>query len=724
MTDNHPPDALPPRHRRPPRRSARHEQNTNKNQIKTERNPTGTISSYKQKGYLDRYARPGLSQHGARPRTGVYRPAPQRPALSAEEVRASLPPRMTPNPRLAREKPPVIHPPRLPAVRPADGRPDGAKRTLSRRRFSSNRPIDTKPGIVAAIQKEAAENPVEQVVLSSGSRKLRIIPLGGAGEVGSKNMTVFEYGDDIVVIDCGIAFAGPDYPGVDALIPDVSYLEARKKSVRGLIITHGHLDHIGAIPYIWPKLNCPIYAAPLSGGLIEHSLAEAGITNAPITTINPGDKLHFGKLSVEMVRLTHSIPDVLGLAIRCPAGLFFYATDWRLEHRPVLGKPADWTRIASLAGEGITALFSDSTNVIYEGYTPSEVVIGETFDKIFGDAVGRIIIAQFASNINRVQQVMNSCVKFHRRLALSGRSMNTYINIAMKLGYLSVPEGLLVDLKKIGTIEASRLVILSTGSQGEEFSSMTRIASGEHRDVKLDPSDTVIMSASTVPGNETAVARVLDNLYHEGVKVINNRLLSDVHVTGHPNREELRLMISICGPRYFIPIHGDFFRLVEHGKIAVQQGVPGENVFYMENGQVVEFDDRGGRMTSERVPLEDIMIDGLGVGDVGPVVIRDRLAMGKEGIVTVFMVVDKNGQMLTSPDIITRGFVYVKESEALMRQLRDEVKKSYAGAVAKFGQKLDEVKDFVRDDVQVFISQNTARNPMVIPVITRVGDKR
>lgn len=685
--------------------------------------PVGQQPHYKQSNQKDRYLRPSLSQHGARPHTAVMKN--NRPAFGANDAApaAQTPrPRMTPNPRLSQGRPAVIKRDARPA--PAGGRPQtpgqSGGKELTRRRFNPNRPIDTKPGLVAAIQKDVKDNPVEQVMLSSGSRKLRIIPLGGAGEVGSKNMTVFEYGEDIVVIDCGIAFAGPEYPGVDSLIPDVTYLEQRKNNIRGMIFTHGHEDHIGAVPYIWPKLGCKMYATPLAGGLISHKMEEAGIKDAPLTVIKEGDKLHFGKISVEMVRLTHSIPDVLGLAIRCPAGLFFYATDWRLEHRPALGKPADWTRIAQLAGEGITALFSDSTNVDRDGYSPSETIIGDALDKIFLEAKGRIIIAQFASNINRVQQVFNSAKKFNRKIALSGRSMENYINIAMKLGYLSIPEGMIVDLRKVNTVEPHRIAILSTGSQGEEFSALTRMSEGGHRHVKLEKTDTVVLSASTIPGNENAVGKVIDNLYHEGVHVISNKLMTDVHVSGHPSRDELRMMIALAQPKFFIPIHGDYHHIVQHGQLAVGMGVAEENVILMENGQVVEFDERGGRVSSERVQIEDIMIDGLGVGDVGPIVIRDRIAMGKEGMVTIFMVVKKSGEMVTSPDIITRGFIYVREAEDLMYKIREEVKRSYSEAQKRYGTQWDEVRNHIRDDIGAFISQNTARSPMIIPVITTV----
>ncbi|HEY1074843.1 MAG TPA: ribonuclease J, partial [Patescibacteria group bacterium] len=527
--------------------------------------------------------------------------------------------------------------------------------------------------------------------------------------------------EDIVVVDCGIAFAGPEYPGIDALIPDVRYLEERKNNIRGMIFTHGHEDHIGAVPYIWPKLGCPMYATPLAGGLIQHKLTEAGITNAPMTVVQAGDKLHFGKISVEMVRLTHSIPDVLGLAIRCPAGLFFYATDWRLEHTPALGKPADWTRIAQLAGEGITALFSDSTNVDRPGYSPTERIIGEAFDRIFQDAKARIIIAQFASNINRVQQVFNSAKKFGRKIALSGRSMETYVNIAMGLGYLKVPEGMLIDLRKVNTFDPHKVAILSTGSQGEEFSSLVRMSEGAHRHVKLHPTDTVVVSASAIPGNEDQVERLLTNLYREGVNVINNKLVADVHVSGHPSRDELKMMIALAQPQHFIPIHGSYPRMVDHGNIAVEMGVEPDKIIMMENGQIVEFDEKGGRISAERIPMEDVMIDGKKIGDVGPIVIRDRKTLGDEGMVTFFIVAkQKTGEMLTSPDIITRGFVYIREAEQLMHQLREEVKRSYLAAQKRHSGSMEDLKAAMRDDIAKFLEEETGRNPMIIPVITTV----
>ncbi len=676
----------------------------------------------KQTNQNDRYLRPSLSQHGARPYTPRDRStAPRRPKPQDESQPVfQTTPRVTPgrNPRLNDNRPVVRRP--APASRPATPGTSGpAPRSSSssprfnRRRFSTPTVNPDLSHVVPAVTAPAV------TVIGSGSKQLRIIPLGGAGEVGSKNMTVFEYGQDIVVVDCGIAFADRDLPGVDSLIPDVRYLEERKARIRGLVFTHGHEDHIGGVPYIWPKLQCPMYATPLAGGLIQHKLDEAGVTNAAITVVQAGDKIHFGQISIEMVRLTHSIPDVLGLAIRCPAGLFFYATDWRLEHTPALGKPADWTRIAQLAGEGITALFSDSTNVDRPGYSPTERTIGEAFDRIFQETKGRIIIAQFSSNINRIQMVINSAKKFGRKMAISGRSMETYITIAMNLGYLSIPEGMLIDLRKINTVDPNKLIILSTGSQGEEFSSLVRISEGEHRHVKLDTSDTVLLSASAIPGNEVSVSKLIDRLYREGANVIHNKTVADVHVSGHPSRDELKMMIALAQPKYFIPIHGDYHQMVEHGKVAVEMGVDEANVILMENGQVVEFDDKGGRMTEEKIQLDDIMIDGLGIGDVGPIVIRDRQVMGNEGMVTILMVVNqKTGELLASPDIISRGFIYVREAEGLMNQLREEIKRSYSESFKRYGPNWEDSKAAMRDEIGKFLADRTGRSPMVIPVIT------
>lgn len=653
---------------------------------------------HKRTNQVDRYARSGVS-HSARPPMPAHANRPQGSPSGSDNVRRSS----------------------RPAPRRANQVGDAKPAPLTRKSFGDNnrRPPSNRYAAVESIQLSTAAK-VKPVVMASGSRKLRVIPLGGAGEVGSKNMTAFEYGQDIIVVDCGIGFPTAEQPGVDAVVPDVTYLEERRNNIRGMLVTHGHEDHIGAVPYIWPRLRMPIYTAPLTAGLIQAKLEEAGLKEVKINIINSGDKLQFGALSVEVVRLTHSIPDALGLAIRCPAGLFFYAVDWRLEHSPVLGQPADWARIAQLSAEGITALFSDSTNAERPGYSPTERVIEETYNAIFQKTKGRIVMAQFASQVNRIQQVINVAKRFGRRIALSGRSMERYVNIAMQLGYLSVPDGLLIDLRKVNTLPPDKVVILATGSQGEEYSALTRMSEGEHRQIKLDRNDTVVVSASVIPGNEKPVGDVIDNLFRMGVNVIQSKEM-DIHVTGHPSQEELKLMLGLCRPQYFIPIHGDYRHLVAHASIAKQLGIPDDHIFLIENGQVLEFDDKGGRIAQEKVQTGDIMIDGLGIGDVGPVVINDRLTLAAEGIVAIFLVANKKtGALAASPDIVSRGFIYLKENEGLIAKIRDIIRQSYAKGQTKFGTDYEQLKQFVRDDVSNYIYQQTQRNPMIIPVVATI----
>lgn len=691
-------------------------------------NPTDhtldVVTPIKKTNQNDRYTRTAYVGRSAKPATRFNSPqnpsnpnrrpggysAPARPAQHTQVA-----PVTQPNTGAAR---PVNHPPH--AAHPSTRRP--GQPPLARKTFGGannhRRGSENKYGAIAAITEDTKN--VKPVIIGSGSRTLKVIPLGGAGEVGSKNMTVFEYGQDIVIVDCGIGFPTEDQPGIDSVVPDVTYLEERRANIRGMVITHGHEDHIGGVPFIWPRLRMPIYTAPLTAGLIKAKLEEANLNEVDIRICNPGDKLQFGQINVELVRLTHSIPDAMGLAIRCPAGLFFYAVDWRLEHAPVLGKPADWARIAQLSQEGVTALFSDSTNAERPGYSPSERIIEETYNNIFQRAKGRIILAQFASNLNRVQQVFNVAKRYGRRIALSGRSMERYVNIAMQLGYLSIPDGILIDLRKVGTIPAEKVVILSTGSQGEEFSALTRMSEGEHRQITIDKTDTVIVSASVIPGNERPVYKVIDNLSRLGANVVQSKEM-DVHVSGHPSQEELKLMISLCRPKYFVPIHGDYRHLVAHAKLATELGIPTSNIFLVENGQMLEFDDKGGRIANEKVQTGEVMIDGLGVGDVGPVVLKDRITLGQEGMITILMVADKKtGQLIASPDIVSRGFIYLRENEDLVRKMRDVVKRSYEAAYQKFPNQPEELKSQIKDDVTNFVYTSLQRNPIVIPVIATV----
>lgn len=550
--------------------------------------------------------------------------------------------------------------------------------------------------------------------------KLRVYSLGGLGETGGRNMMVYETSGDILIIDCGIMFPEEKMLGIDFVIPDVSYLEKNKKKIRGMVFTHGHEDHIGGVPYIWPKLSCQMFATPLTKGLIEVKLEEFGISRAPISVVTAGEKIQLGEFNIEFIPLTHSIPDTVGLAIQTPVGLFFHATDWKFDYTPPLGSPIDFSLLANLSRKGVECLFSDSTNVEVPGYTISEKIVGETFDTIFKNAKGRIIVTSFASLINRVQQVINSAVKYNRKVAISGRSMEANVNIAMKLGYLKVPQGILQNITQINKLPPNQVAILCTGSQGEEYSALVRMASGEHRQIKIKEGDTVVISASPIPGNERSIAETIDNLYREGAEVIYGKRV-DIHTSGHPGQEELKMLISLLRPKYFVPIHGEYRFLVQHAKLAQEVGIPSERIFVIENGQVLEFDKKGPKISDLRIPSGYVLVDGLGVGDVGNIVLRDRQAMAKDGIFVVILTVDhKTGKILTSPDIISRGFIYMRQREDLVYQARQEVKKMFARHLEHYPMNLAYIRQAIRDEMGEFLFQKTQRRPMVIPVIIEV----
>lgn len=560
--------------------------------------------------------------------------------------------------------------------------------------------------------------PLEGTVISrAAGDKLRIIPLGGSGETGDKNMLVFEYDRDIIIIDAGIKFPTPDMPGIDYVICDTTYLEENRDRIRAFFVTHGHEDHIGGLPYIWPKFPVPIYTAPLTAGLIKAKFEEHGIANAEFRIIQPNEKIQVGAFNVEPIRMTHSIPDILGLAITTPVGLVFHATDWKIDFTPPFGEPTDMAKLSELASRGVLCLLSDSTNVTMPGYTLSEQVVGKTLEEIFASVQGRIIISSFASRIDRMQHVVTACAKTGRKLALAGRSMERNVNIAMELGYLKVPQGVLVDIRSINSTPDHKAVVMCTGSQGEENSALTRMSSGEHRHIKIKKGDTIILSSSTVPGNERSVESSVNNLYREGAEVITNKDL-DVHSSGHAHREEIKLLLAMLRPEYLIPIHGDYRRFVEHIKLATQVGMKPENGFIVENGQVAEFDSKGGRISDEKIPVGSVLIDGLGIGDVGEIVLRDRQTMAKDGVFMIILTVDgKKGTMLTSPDIISRGFVYMKESEDLIAETRAQVKKTHARLTAKGLINWEYVKKELRESVGELLFEKTQRRPMVIPVV-------
>lgn len=561
-------------------------------------------------------------------------------------------------------------------------------------------------------------NGEQKSVLPPAPDVLRIIPLGGLGEIG-KNMMIYQYNNDIIIVDCGIMFPEAEMLGVDFVIPDIKYLLDNKEKIKAIILTHGHEDHIGGLPYIWPKLGCPLYASDLTAGLIKVKLTEFAITNPPLRIFKEQDVLQFGELKVEFFRVNHSIPNGFGLAIETPQKqLFIHTGDFKFDHTPVNESAIDLGQLALYGQRGVTALMSDSTNAEVEGYTVSEQVVGETFDRVFKNAEGRIIVTSFASLINRIQQIFNSAVKYRRKVAVSGRSMENNILTASELGFLKIPEGTLVELRQISHLPDSQVVVICTGSQGEEYSALVRMAAGEHRQIKIRRGDTVVISASPIPGNEKAIYDTIDNLFREGAQVIYGKQV-DIHVSGHASQEELKAMISLIKPQYFIPIHGEYRHLVRHGKLAEAMGVARDKVMVAENGAVVEFNPAGdGRLSTWRVPSGYILVDGLGIGDVGNIVLRDRQAMAKEGIFVIILTVDKRtGVILTSPDIISRGFIYMRQQEDLVYQARQEVKRLFAGLHKQQPANWDYIKKALREQLGEFLYEKTQRRPMVIPVI-------
>jgi len=553
---------------------------------------------------------------------------------------------------------------------------------------------------------------------------LRIIPMGGLEEVG-KNMTAIEYGNDIIIIDAGLMFPNEDMPGIDYVIPDVSYLADNKNKIRGLIITHGHLDHTGAIPYLYDKLGSPqIYSAPMTVGLIKKRLEEFSMENrVKLATIIPGEEiLQLGCFKIETFRLNHNIPDSFGLSITTPEGIFVYATDWKFDHTPADGKPTDFSKLAQLGGQGVMALFSDSTNAEKPGHTISEKEVEDSLFKLVENARGRIIMATFASLISRIQQILNVSKRLNRKVAFSGRSMIANVEVAASIKALNIPEDTMIDVSQIGKYPDNRVTIVCTGSQGEERSALTRIAAGEHRQIKIKKGDTVILSSSPIPGNERSVSEVMDNLYREGARVIYQKMF-DVHTSGHAYQEDLKLMIGLIKPKFFVPIHGERHKLMVHAGLAQDVGILEDNILVSDNGQIIEFDGGKGAVTNKRIPASYVMVDGLGVGDVGNIVLRDRKAMAEDGIFVVIVTVShETGQIVTSPDIISRGFIYMRENENLVHKARTEIKRLFAkhATVQKARGDWGLIKTKLREELGDFLYKETERRPMVIPVVIEV----
>lgn len=546
--------------------------------------------------------------------------------------------------------------------------------------------------------------------------KLKIIPLGGLLEIG-KNITVFEYENDIILVDCGLAFPEDDMLGIDLVIPDLTYLEKNKEKIKGLVITHGHEDHIGSIPYLLKQINVPIYATKLTIGLIEHKLEEHRLLkSAKLNVVNPGQTVDFGAMKVEFIRTTHSIPDACSLAIHTPVGVVVHTGDFKIDYTPIDGEMMDFGRLAELGNRGVLALMSDSTNSERKGYTMSESTVGEVLDKLFINCTKRIVVATFSSNVHRVQQIVNSAVKYGRKVAICGRSMINTIETARKFGYIKVPDNIFIDIDMIKSYPDDRLTIITTGSQGETMSALTRMASGEHRKVQITPNDLIIISANPIPGNENAVSKVIDDLMKIGAEVVYNAL-EDIHVSGHACQEEQKLIFALTKPKYFIPVHGEYRQLMAHSETAKMMGVDPKNIFMSTNGRIIELNENEAKQTGS-VPCGKVLVDGYGVGDVGNVVLRDRQHLSQDGLIVIVMTMDSStGEIVAGPDVISRGFVYVKESENLMDEVKKFIREEVQILENKGVRDWSTIKSTLKDHIRDYIFQRTKRNPMILPII-------
>ncbi len=547
---------------------------------------------------------------------------------------------------------------------------------------------------------------------------LKIIPLGGIEEIG-KNITVFEYGNDIVLVDCGVAFPEDDMLGIDLVIPDFTYLEKNKEKIRGLVITHGHEDHIGSVAYLLKQINVPIYATKLTIGLIKNKLEEHHLLkNAKLNTVKQGQTIVLGKMRVEFIRSCHSIPDSVALAIHTPVGTIVHTGDFKIDYTPIDDQKIDLGRLAELGNKGVLALLSDSTNAERKGYTMSESTVGEVFDKLFMNCKKRIVIATFASNMHRVQQIVNSAVANNRKIAVCGRSMINMIQTAVELGYIHAPKNMFIDIDMIKNYTDDQLVIITTGSQGEPMSALTRMANGEHKKVNINSNDLVIISATPIPGNEKFVAKVIDDLMKIGAEVVYSSL-ADVHVSGHACQEEQKLMLSLVRPKFFIPVHGEYRQLIAHRNTARQMGIPADNIILMKNGRVLELNDNEAKITGS-VQTGKVFVDGLGVGDVGNIVLRDRQHLSQDGLIIVVLTMDSMGNVVAGPDIISRGFVYVRESENLMDDVKALINVEVMKCVDNHIKDWATIKSTIRDSLRDYIFQKTKRNPMILPIIMEI----
>ena len=554
--------------------------------------------------------------------------------------------------------------------------------------------------------------------LGKQTEKLQIIPLGGLGEIG-KNMTVFRYGDDIIVIDAGLMFPEDDMLGIDLVIPDFSYLQENRDKVRAIFITHGHEDHIGALPFVLKELDVPVYGTPLALGILQGRLKEKGVSTADLHPIKPGDQYDMGPFSIGFIRVNHSIADAVAIYVKTPVGTILHTGDFKIDHTPVDGQVTGFNRFAELGDEGVLVMLSDSTNAERPGFTMSERSVGASFDEKFRSAQNRIIIASFSSNVHRLQQAIDAAFKYGRKVAVIGRSMLNVVGIAIELGYLKVADGVLIDISEINNYPLNRIVILTTGSQGEPMSALTRMAMSDHRKVEIIPGDTVMISATPIPGNEKLVARTVDYLFRQGADVIYEAS-SGIHVSGHGSQEELKLMLNLVRPTYFIPVHGEYRMLKMHAKIALDLGIPKSNIFIAENGSVMEFTAETGAMIG-KVTAGALLVDGLGVGDIGNIVMRDRRQLSQDGILIAVIAMDKkNGCVVSGPEIVSRGFVYVRESEQLMEEARMKIQEALDRCEANGSSDWGTIKNSVRDILGKFLYEKTRRRPMIMPIILEV----
>jgi ribonuclease J len=552
----------------------------------------------------------------------------------------------------------------------------------------------------------------------SDDARLHMIPLGGLGEIG-KNMMAIRYQDTIVVIDAGLMFPEDELLGIDVVIPDISFLIENRDKVKAILLTHGHEDHVGALPYVLKEINPPIYGSKLTLGIVEGKLKEHSLDHVQLNIVRPRDSIKVGPFEIEFFRVSHSIPDAMGIAIHTPLGIIFHTGDFKIDQTPVDGQVIDFRKMAELGEKGVLVMLSDSTNADRPGFTPSEKVVGNTFDDLFGRCEGRIIVTTFASNVHRIQQVISTAEKYERKVAIVGRSMVNNVKISGQLGYIDIPEDILIEMEEINKYPPEKIVIATTGSQGEPMSALTRMATADHRWVGIKPGDTVIISATPIPGNEKLVTRTIDLLFKQGAEVIYEKDMG-VHVSGHASQEELKLILNIIKPRYFIPVHGEYHHLMKHAKIAESLGIPRSRIFVAENGQIIEISKKKAHVAG-KVTAGKVLVDGLGVGDVGNIVLRDRRQLSQDGIMIVVVSINReNGEVVSGPDIVTRGFVYVRESEQLIENAKAKVREAMEQCQRKNITEWAVIKSQIRDKLGKHLYEKTGRRPMIMPIIMEV----